>query len=196
MAVKTACPFCKKGFSAPDEYRGKKVECPRCGRRSVLRTHEDLKEEAELAAVDQQRQAADREKLALMERVSSSRQKKAGRPYYEEFQTGLGGVRHYNPRAPSRFLRFRALSGLLLLGAYVEVLLVAIGMGLTVYAWHSGLVASLLVLLLCLVAWLVGGTANLLAVEVLWRACFSTGGRRGPAKRPCAASPRPPRKHR
>lgn len=28
--MKTQCPHCKAGFTAPDHYEGKKVTCPKC----------------------------------------------------------------------------------------------------------------------------------------------------------------------
>jgi DNA-directed RNA polymerase subunit RPC12/RpoP len=172
MAVKTSCPYCKKSFSAPDEYRGRKIECPRCGRRSVLRTAEDLQTEAEQAAVEQKKQDADRERLALVERLTERRARRSGRPLYEEFQTGTGSVRHYNPGAPSRFLRFRALSDLLVLAAYVELLLVAAGVGLTVYLWLAGQIPSAALLFVCLVGWLILGTGAYLVFKYLGEMAF------------------------
>ena len=158
LALKTFCVFCKKSFSAPEEYRGKKVDCPACGRRFILQTEEDMHavEEAELAA--RRKVEEDREKLALIERVESRRGRKR-RPYYEEYQTGVEGVRHFNPRAPSRFLRIRAISDFMVLGAYLEILLVAAGIGLMIHLKVTGGIASLSVFFALLVAWLVPGIA-------------------------------------
>jgi DNA-directed RNA polymerase subunit RPC12/RpoP len=172
MALRTVCPLCKKGFSAPEEYHGRKIECPRCGGRVVVQTDEDRKAEAEKAELERKRQARDREKIALMERQVSRRLRKGGRPYYEEFQTGVGGVRHYNPAAPSRFLRVRALSDLLVLGAYVEILLVAAGLGVTVYLWVSGTIPSAPLLILCAIGWLAAGTAGYLLLKYLGEIAF------------------------
>jgi hypothetical protein len=171
MALKTSCVYCKKSFSAPEEYRGKKIDCPACGRRFILQTEEDIQavELAELAA--QRRDEEDREKLALIERVESRRGRKR-RPYYEEYQTGVEGVRHFNPRAPSKFLRVRAISDFLILGAYVEILLVAVGIGLMVYLKLSGLIPSVSLLFALVVAWLVPGIALFVFFKYLGELAF------------------------
>ena len=163
MAVRTACPHCKKNFSAPDDYRGKKIECPRCGRRSVLRTRADLDQEAE----EERLLEADREKIALIESVQQRSTRKAGRPYYEEYQTGRQAVRNFDPGAPSRFTRMRALSDLLLVGAYVELLLVAAGIGLTFYLWRLEIIPTGSILVLCLIGWIVLGAALYLFFKCL-----------------------------
>lgn len=171
LALKTFCVFCKKSFSAPEEYRGKKVDCPACGRRFILQTEEDMHavEEAELAA--RKKGEEDREKLALIERVESRRGRKR-RPYYEEYQTGVEGVRHFNPRAASRFLRVRAISDFMVLGAYVEILLVAVGIGLMIHLKLTGGIASLSVFFALVVAWLVPGIALFLIFKYLGELAF------------------------
>ena len=171
MALKTFCVYCKKSFSAPEEYRGKKVDCPACGRRFILQTEEDMHavEEAELAA--RRRVEEDREKLALIERVESLRGRRR-RPYYEEYQTGVEGVRHFNPRAPSRYLRVRAISDFMVLGAYVEILLVAVGIGLMIHLKVTGRIESVSLFFALLVAWLVPGIALFLFFKYLGELAF------------------------
>lgn len=172
MAVKTSCSYCKKSFSAPEELRGKKIECPSCGRRFLLRTEEDLHAVEERAEADKKKREEDWEKLALLEKIESRGQKKPGRPYYEEFQTGVEGVRNFNPRAASRFLRFRTLSDFLVLGAYVEILLVAVGIGLMIYLKISGLITSVSILFALVVAWLLVGTGLFLFFKYLGELAF------------------------
>ncbi len=167
MALRTTCPYCKKNFSAPDDYRGKKVECPRCGRRSVLRTRADLDQEAEHTAEEDRLLEVDREKIALIESVQARSARKPGRPYYEEYQTGSQAVRNFDPRAPSRFTRIRALSDLLLVGAYVELLLIAAGIGLTFYLWQRGIIPTGSILVLCLIGWIIVGAALYLLFKCL-----------------------------
>lgn len=171
MAVKTACPICRTTFSAPDEYHGRKVDCPRCGKRTVVRTREDLAEDARVAEEANKRRADGHAKIALIERMTR-RRKHAGKPYYEAFQTGTGGVRHYHPGAPSRFLSLRALSDLLIFAAYFEVLLVALGGGMTTYLWWIRWIPNAALLLVCIAAWLIVGTAAYLLLKCLGELAF------------------------
>ena len=164
MAVKSVCPSCKQSFSAPDDYLGKKVECPRCGHKTLLRSPEELRELEEVQAARQKKIEEDQQKLALIERMSFSR-RRASRPYYETFGTGQSAVRHFNPNAPSRFLRFRALSELLIFFAYLEILLTMMGIGLTIYLKISGAIPSVSILLLCLVGWVILGTTLYLGLK-------------------------------
>lgn len=172
MALKATCPHCKKAFTAPEEYRGRKVDCPGCGKRIAVRSGEDVQAAAQEEQEAERRKEADRDRIALIERVESRGQKGRGRPYYEEFQTGQEGVRHFNPRAPSRFSRFRALSDFLVLGAYLEILLVSVGIGLVIYLRISGLVTSLPVLFLLVISWLVVGTGLFLFLKYLGELAF------------------------
>jgi len=170
MAVKNVCPKCKKNFSASEDSLGKKVECPRCGHRSILRTAEELKELQDVQTARQRKIEEDRERLALIEKIEA--RNRGGRPYYEEYGVGTEPVRHYNPNAPSRFLRVRALSELLVLGAYLVVFLILMGMGLTIYLKIAGAISSIPVLLLCLVGWAVVGVVLYLALKYLGELAF------------------------
>lgn len=163
MAVKNVCPNCKKTFSAPESYLGKKVECPTCGHKSVLRSPEELEELESMQAVRQRQFEDDERRIELIERMDVRRE--SARPYYESYGTGQKAVRHFNPNAPSRFLRFRALSELLLVFAYVELLLVFVGIGVTVFLKITGVVTSIPVLLLCLVGWCVLGSVLYLGLK-------------------------------
>lgn len=172
MAIKASCPYCKKQFSAPEEYRGRRLACPSCSKRFVLKTDEDLQAAQRESEASQRKREEDREKIALMERLDARGQKRVGRPYYEEFQTGHEGVKHWSPRSHSRFSRFRALSDFLVLGAYVEVLLAAVGVGLVIFLGLSGDIERLPILLLLIVGWLIVGTALFLFLKYLGELAF------------------------
>ena len=172
MALKASCTFCKKSFSAPDEYKGKKVDCPSCGRRSVLRTEAELHAAADREKELRRKHNEDREKLALIERMNTRGRKVSGKPYYEEFQTGVEGVRHFNPRATSRYLRLRNLSDFLVLAAYVELLLVVVGVGSMVYLKLGGTIESVSLLVALMIAWLVIGIALYLLLKYLGELSF------------------------
>jgi DNA-directed RNA polymerase subunit RPC12/RpoP len=170
MAVKNVCPKCKKSFSAPDNYLGKKVECPSCGHRSILRTVEEQKDLEEVQTARQRKIVEDQERLALIEKMEA--RGRGGRPYYEEYGVGVDPVRHYNPNAPSRFLRVRALSELLILGAYLAVFLVLMGVGLTVYLKITDVIQSVPLFLVCLVGWAVAGVVLYLSLKYLGELAF------------------------
>lgn len=172
MAIRASCPHCKRTFSAPEEYRGKKVGCPACGRRFLLRTPEELDAAAKEVEERQRKREEDRERLALIERMESRGQRRIGRPYYEEFQTGQEGVRHFHPRSHSRFARFRALSDFLVLGAYLELLLVSVGVGLLIYLKISGVIAAFSVLFLWILGWLAIGASGFLLLKYLGELAF------------------------
>jgi DNA-directed RNA polymerase subunit RPC12/RpoP len=172
LALKASCTYCKKSFSAPDDYRGRKIDCPSCGRRFLVQTEEDILAAREREAEVRRGEEEDRDRIALIERMDSRGRMKAGKPYYEEFQTGAAGVRHFNPRAPSRFLRFRTLSDFLVLGAYVELLLVAVGIGLMIYLKVGGLIESVSVLFVLIVGWLVVGVGLYLFFKYLGELAF------------------------
>ncbi len=170
MAIKNICPRCKKAFSAPDESLGKKVECPGCGHRSILRTAEEIRELEDVQAARQRKIEEDRERLALIEKMDA--RSRGAKPYYEEYGITADSVRHFNPNAPSRFLRVRALSELLILGAYLVVFLVLMGMGLTVYLKISGAIASVAALLACLAGWAIAGVVLYLSLKYLGELAF------------------------
>ncbi|MGQ9591656.1 MAG: hypothetical protein ACUVYA_15340 [Planctomycetota bacterium] len=172
MALKATCPHCKKSFSAPEEYRGRKVACPGCGRRIPVQTEEEIQAKLLEEKEAERKKEADREKIALIERLESREKRRAGKPYYEEFQTGREAVRHYNPRGSARYARFRILSDFLVLGAYFELLLVCVGIGLGIYLRLSGFVTNGAVLLIVLVAWLVLGTVLFLLLKYLGELAF------------------------
>jgi len=172
MAIRVSCEHCKKSFTAPEQYHGKKIECPSCGRKFVVRTPEDLSAAHKEAEAAEKQREEDREKLALIERLDSKGHRKAGRPYYEEFQTGSEGVRHFSAGAPSRFSRFRALSDFLVLGAYLELLLVSVGIGLVIYLRLSGTLESVSLLFLLIVIWLVIGAGLFLFLKYLGELAF------------------------
>ena len=171
MAVKNVCPNCKKSFSAPDAYLGKKIECPLCGHKSVLRSSEELRELEEMQAIRQRQLEEDEKKLELIERMDLRRQH-SSRPYYETYGTGQKPVRHYNPNAPSRYLRFRALSEVFLIFAYIEILLVFMGIGLTIYLKIAGFIPNIPLLLLCLVGWSALGAILFLALKFAGELAF------------------------
>ena len=173
MAVRTSCPRCQKRFSAPEDYLGKKIDCPKCGHRWILRSREEerrLEERERELLLEQEK---DRRRLELIERAEKkSENAPDGRPYYERFQTGLQAVRNYNPNAPSRFPRLRALSDVLIFGAYVAAMLDAVGAGLTIYLKAAGVLESTAVLLLCLAGWALLGTVLFLGLKTLGEVAF------------------------
>ena len=181
MAVRTKCPCCGKPFSAPDECRSRKVDCPKCEHRFVLKTLEEIEEERHAAQLRELREAEDRERLALIE----SREKKVQLPvpgltYSERFQTGRQAVRNYDPKAPSRYLRLRAFSDLFLVAAYVGLIGAGIACGLTVWLRVDGAIPSHGLLGLALVAEVLFGVAwylgfKLLAELVHWLAEVGDG---------------------
>jgi uncharacterized Zn finger protein (UPF0148 family) len=172
MSIKASCEHCKKTFSAPEEYRGRKVECPVCKRRFLLRSEDDRAAEAKGVEASRRQREEDEEKIELLERIEASKGRRGARPYYEEFQTGVEGVRHFNPRAPSRFLRLRAFSDFLVLAAYLEALLSLLGVGLLVYLRVSGQIASLPLLFLTITAALMVGGGVFLFFKYLGELAF------------------------
>lgn len=171
MAVKNTCPKCGKGFTAPENYIGKKVDCPRCGQKVILRSPEEINELVEVQAARLRKFDEDQERLALIEKMDI-KQKRSSKPYYETYGTGESAVRHFNPNAPSRFLRFRALSEVFTFFAYFEALLVVMGIGLTLYLKINNTITSIPVLLLCLIGWGIIGTALYLALKFLGELAF------------------------
>ncbi len=170
MAIKNTCPKCRKSFSAPENYLGKKVECPACGHRSILRSQEEIRELEEVQTARQRKIEEDQHRIALIEKMES--RGREGRPYYEEYGIGIEPVRHYNPNAPSRFLKVRALSELFIVGAYLSAFLVLMGIGLTVYLKAIDVIPSVPILLLCLVGWTVAGTVLYLGFKYLGELAF------------------------
>lgn len=171
MAVKNVCPSCKKNFSAPESYVGRKVECPLCGHKAILRSPEELHELETMQEERQKKLEEDQKRLELIERMDI-RRRHSSRPYYETYGTGQSAVRHFNPNSPSRYLRLRALSELFLLLAYVELVLVLMGVGLTVYLKLSGVLTSIPLLVLCLVGWGILGTVLYIALKLAGELCF------------------------
>lgn len=170
MAIKNTCPKCKKSFSAPDESLGKKVECPICAHKMILRSQEELQELEEVQSARQRKIEEDREKIALIERMEA--RGRGARPYSEEYGISPRSVRHFNPNAPSRFLRVRALSELLLLGAYLSMFLVLLGMGLTVYLKIVDVIPGVPLLLVCLLGWALGAVVLYLGMKYLGELAF------------------------
>lgn len=163
MAVRTSCPHCAKPFSAPEEYLGRKVDCPRCGKRSVLRSQEEVEDESRKAQEERHRLQQDREKIAFLEELEH-RGRSRGNRYYHG-RSSPRAVRNFDPNAPSQYLGLRALSNFLIVGAYFELFLIAVGMGLSVFLWLEGRIASTALLVSLLVVWLVVGTALFLLLK-------------------------------
>lgn len=172
MAVRTTCPRCGKRFSAPDEYRGRKESCPRCGHRFILRSAEDERAEREEQQQARRREEEDRRRLALIEQQEERIRRRGGQPYYERYQTGQDAVRHYDPNAPSRFLRLRALSDVLIVAAYFAAMLAMVGAGLTLQLKIDGTIESLPLLLVLLAGWVAVGVLLFLVLKVLGEMAF------------------------
>ncbi len=172
MAVKNTCPKCKKRFSAPESYLGKKIECPRCGQRVLLRSPEQVRTEIEAKAERERQLEEDQRRLALIERMEI-RRRHASTPYYETYGTGESSVRHFNPGAPSRFLRFRALSDVLTFSAYIVALLVLLAIGLTVYLKFAGVIPGIPLMLLCIAGLVAVGLTLYLVLKFLGELAFT-----------------------
>ena len=164
MAVKTLCPRCKKTFSAPEDRLGQKVECPLCGNRSVLRSPEEIREMEEVQLERQKQLEEDQRRIEFIERMDLRRQR-SSRPYYETYGIERRAVRHFNPNAPSRYLRCRALSDVFLLSAYVVLLLALLGMGLTIYLKLVGVIPGIALMVLCLSGWSLLGIVLFLGLK-------------------------------
>ena len=164
MALKTSCPCCGKPFSAPEDYAGKKVNCPKCDHRFVLKTRKQALQEAADLEAEKLQQLEDRRRIELIEREERKhRDRRASMPYYEKFQTGTRPVRNYDPRSGPGFLNLRYLADLLLIGAYAVLMLALAGIGLTVYLKFAGVISSIVILSMVLIGWiLVGGVLFLL----------------------------------
>lgn len=164
MAVKTHCPRCKKVFSAPEDRLGRKVECPLCEHRFVLRSPEEIRAMEEVQLERQKQLEEDQRRIDFIERMDL-RHQRSSRPYYETYGIERRAVRHFNPNAPSRYLRCRALSDVFLLSAYVVLLLVLLGIGLTIYLKLAGIIPSVALMVLCLAAWSLIGIALFLGLK-------------------------------
>lgn len=173
MAVRTACPHCRKPFSAPEEYLGRKIACPKCGHRLILRTSEEIREQERREEEALRRFEDDRRRIALIEREEErQRRQLESRPYYERFQTGPHPVRHHKPDASSRYPRLRVLSDVLTLGAYLVLLLALVGAVLTIYLYSVEILGSATVLFVCLVGWFLLGSAFYLLFKWLGEVAF------------------------
>jgi DNA-directed RNA polymerase subunit RPC12/RpoP len=170
MAIKNTCPSCKKGFTAPEDYLGKKVDCPRCGNKVLLSSPEEIQRSLDAAKEIQRQREDDQERLALIERMEVRRRRP--RSYHESFDVSAGAVRHFNPAAPSRFLRMRTVSEALALLAYLEVLLAVLGMGLTVFLKLEDVISSIPLMLIALIAWAVVGSALFVGLKFLSELAF------------------------
>ena len=166
MAVRTSCPHCEKPFSAPEDYLGRKVECPRCGRKSVLRTPQEAERATQLAQEEQRRLEEDREKIAFLEEVES-RNRHRERSYYEEYGAIGYDDRYHGTRSPSRSVGLRALANFLLVGAYLELFVAAVGVGVTGYLWLTQWLTSTAVLVLILIAWALLGISFFFILKCL-----------------------------
>jgi hypothetical protein len=173
VAVRAVCPSCAKRFSAPEDYVGKKVDCPKCEARFVLTSPEEAERRAKEEAEREREREEDRKRLALIERQElRGGGSQSGQTYLEKFGTGVEPVRHFDPRAPSRFLRMRALSDWLLVSAYLALVLVLAGAGLTVVLSAAGVLPSVTVLVLCLVGWALLGTVLYCGLKTLGELAF------------------------
>lgn len=152
MAVRNVCPRCRKVLHAPEDYRGTKVECPRCGYRSILRSEEEVEEEARA-------QMRDVDRLAFIERLEAR----------ENLPSSGGGrrVQRYQPGRPSRFIKLRALSEFMILGGYIVALLCLGGAGLTVYLGVSGAIHGYVLLGVVEVAWGIVGIVGFTTMKFL-----------------------------
>lgn len=170
MAIRTSCPGCGKRFSAPEEYLGKRVDCPRCRYRVVVRTADEVEAERRVEEERRRRLEEDRRRLALIEQAA--RRADASRPYYERFQTGADRVRHHHPGAPSRFLRSRALADWLLLTAWLVLFLALAAIALTLWLGIGGAIASPALVGIALVGGVIFAAVSFVLLKFLAEVAF------------------------
>ena len=156
----------EREISAPEEYVGRRIDCPRCANRLLLRTPG---EEREAAVADEERDRrleADREKLALLEKLEERSERP---PRRERGDRASSRVRHYDPDAPSRFFRLRALADLAILGAYFALFTSLAGAGVTAAAlWEEGWGWAAA----AAAAWLLVAAVLFLALKLAGEFCF------------------------
>lgn len=66
-------------------------------------------------------------------------------------------VRNFDPGAPSRFRKLRALARFLLLASYLLLGIVLAGIGITLWLWREGVIVERGILALAVAGWLLGG---------------------------------------
>lgn len=174
MAVQLYCPDCNQPFSVSASLLGEELECPRCGHSFPSQSREDIFEREARLIQEESREVPETRPPAR----PRARSEESGRIHLpeagEEKSARVSGElpragqpaarpeRHFEAGAPSRHLRLRALSELFLVFAYLGLLMVGLGAGLTIYLKLSGVIESLAVMLIALVGWgLVGGTLYL-----------------------------------
>jgi len=67
------------------------------------------------------------------------------------------GVRNFDPGAPSRFRKLRALARFLILSSYLLLGIVLAGIGITLWLWREGVIAERGILAIAIAAWLLAG---------------------------------------
>ncbi len=177
MAVQLYCPECNKPFSISASLLGEEMKCPNCGHCFPSQSREDLfEQEARLIEEEGlQQKEPEPEKEPVIEQsgridlgppepASSSRISEE--PQSQTVNEAPASSTHFNPDAPSRYLRLRALSELFLVFAYLQLLLMAMGGALTIYLKLTGYIDSLAVLLMGLVGWSVMGGLFYLALKL------------------------------
>ena len=95
------------------------------------------------------------EKIALIEERERERERRLS--FAPHVGTTASGARNFDPGAPSRFRKLRALSRFLLLSSYLLLGLVIAGVGITIWQWRAGAVEGVDRLAVTLVVWLVAG---------------------------------------
>jgi DNA-directed RNA polymerase subunit RPC12/RpoP len=160
VAIHVVCPDCGKRISAPEDYTGKKIECPRCRRRIVLAPVTSAEgTPGELGSPDEE---ADRRRLDLIARA--------------EERAALASRRHGPEpkivRRSARYLRLRSLSEFLLLASYLVAFLVMIAMGLTLYLGVTRVLDSPILVGILLIASFVIGVTLFLVLKTTGELTF------------------------
>ncbi|MFN0060612.1 MAG: hypothetical protein ACKVX7_19330 [Planctomycetota bacterium] len=153
MAVRALCDKCHKSFSAQDEYLGRRIKCPSCGAKVKVLSPDELRAERHRRRAQKAWQEEQEQRIELIEMRDRQRR---GDGALTALGTGPDPVRNYNPGAISRFRRLRVLSSFLLFSAYFLVGLGIAGAGISLHLFRDGTIASLSVLVLVELGWLLG----------------------------------------
>ncbi len=95
------------------------------------------------------------DRIALIEQRALDRDRRLS--LADEVGSTASGARNFDPGAPSRFRKLRALSRFLLLSSYLLLGLVIAGIGVTLWLWREGVIVERGILALAVAGWLLAG---------------------------------------
>lgn len=94
-------------------------------------------------------------KISLIEERQLDRDRRLS--LADEVGATARGVRNFDPGAPSRFRKLRALARFLVLSSYLLLGIVLAGIGVTFWLWREGAIAERGLLAIAVAAWLLAG---------------------------------------